>query len=313
LIYEYATLVSFLISCIVLLGASFYYNQLKKSSPLRYGSANAQKIVARTELWDSFVRVFIVLLLCSRMIVFLAAPLEILQVNLPDDNFMRFLIAGFLFSNLWLIFLILFIFKKEIKTENRFKYQISLILFTIFFTIIDLTSSSILFLKGYFSIFQQHTYSASVFTMQDIHARTPLLIFLLLLMIMQVTLFTLFFVRRSLNHVHQYWMSLILYVFVLTLYIVGVGLYIVGWKESSLIKLQLFSLHYGFWGWIFLFFFSLLIVSNLIAFLLLRFRPIMSNPQRARNLLSPLLKLGFIGLWGTSILCLTPHVLILFY
>ena len=313
MIYEFASLISFLLLGIILLGASAYYSQLRKSLPLRHGAGSVQKIVARADIWDSVIRTVIILLLCSRIIIIFTAPVEILTVNLPDNNFILFLINGFFFSNLWFIFLILYIFKKEIKTESRFRYQSSLILFTIFLAIVDLVFSAVLLIRGYISIFQKHTDAVSGFIMQDIQAQNPILVFLLILMMVQVILFALFFIRRSLIHIHQYWMSMLLYVVLLTYYIFSVGVYIIGWKESSMIKLQVFSMQYGYWGWIFLFFFSLLIVSNLIGFMLLKFRPIMSNPQRARNLLSPLLKLGFIGLWGTSILCLTPHVLILFY
>jgi hypothetical protein len=151
------------------------------------------------------------------------------------------------------------------------------------------------------------------FTMHDIDAMTPLLVFILILLLIQIILYTLFFVRRSLIHVRQYWISMFLYISILAFYLLTAGLYIIGWQDSSVIQLKLFSIHYGYLGWIFMLFFAVLIICNACGFTFLQLRKQMTNPQRARNLLSPLLKIGFMGLWGTSIIGLMPHLLIWFY
>lgn len=252
------------------------------------------------------------LLLISKIVLLLFGPDTLLKENTFSKAEILIFVVNFFYAILWLM-VVLFLFEsKEVKQELLLDYlkKTGYAIILLFF--MDFLIEGIVYLT---TITDYMTFSVSSIILEPAEPIKNAYLFIggiLVLTLILVILFISFLVKRNIR--------ILRYLELLTLSIVLVNSYlvvfytkaVVGWNESFVFLLKLFSYKYGFTGFIFLIVLAVILVTNSSIILLFNLKNYFINEQNIRHKIINLTKVGFVATCILSCMVIWPYVYLQF-
>ena len=315
MIYEYALILTFLSLSFILFFSAYGIDSLKELLLIR--SSNEGELYrsknARLELWYKLVLVFISVLCFIRMVLFLFTPTELSKFPAVPSTVIHLLITSFIFQICWILLLYFLYQKNEIRLEERALFLKKSFYFSIIIAISDTLVTLIIFFQSFFYSFTLKGGIVVPLPPSLNFLYTPLLILILLLLIIFSSLFFLYILRRSMIILKQYWITMLLLIFVTLIYTLVNSLGNLGWYENIHFRLSLFSWSYFFLGWVFLSFIAITVFCNVSSIILYSIMDKFVNPLKFKNQIVSYLKMGFLSALSFTLLAILPNILLWIY
>lgn len=315
MISEYLLIICFLsLSLILFISATGFKNaknivllrNVEKSEILR-------KKNARLELWYRLIVFFISVLVIFRSILIFYSPSEFLSLSYIPKEIVHHLLINLILIIFWIVILYFFYIKGEIRLDERYVYLKGLYSITVFIALTDVIFSTALYYTSFSGFFLTKSSGISPYLTQLSSKYVPLLWIHVLLLFLSTGIFILFILKRAIRILKQYWISLLM------LFIVGITFTLLstvnnlGWNESTVSIMSLFSLNYMFLGWIVLGFLAASILCNALAVLVFSMLNKFTNQAKFKTYVITLVKMGFTTAITFAILVLLPELILWIY
>jgi len=309
LIYEIATLSSFLFLILIFIINTYQVSFIKEvtRSEVEYlkfsKKLNALKIT---------LLVFIVLLLVSKLILLLFGPDTLLKESAFSSAEILIFVVNFFYAILWLLISLFLIESKEVKHEFILVYlkKISNAITLLFF--LDFVIEGIVYLTTITDYLTFSVYSAENSLAESLQDTLLPIIVIIILTILLVALFISFLIKRKIRILRYLEFNTLFLYFAIGYLVFFCTGSIIGWNESLVYLLKLFSFKYGYTGFIFLIILAVTMIMNSSVVLLFNMKQFFSSEQQLRNKIINLVKVGFIATCILSCMAIWPHVYLWF-
>jgi hypothetical protein len=309
LIYELATLSSFLFLILIFIINTYQISLIKE---LKLSEETVSNSLKKINILKNTLSIFIILLLLSKVILLLFGPDTLLKELSFSSSEILVLVVNFFYAILWVMILLFLYQFQEIKQEftldylKKTSYSIALVFFLDFLLegIVYLTNISEYMSMSVVTIEKRMTepYPDSLF----------LLILIVLLTILLSGFFISFLIKRKIRILRYLELcTLLLLIAIGYLVFFGTGA-IIGWNESYVYLLKLFSFTYGYTGFIFLIVLAVTLITNSSVVLLFNMKEFFNHEQQLKNRIINLIKVGFVATCILSCMALWPHIYLWF-
>ena len=222
------------------------------------------------------------------------------------------LVVNFFYAVLWFMIVLFLYQSQEIKQEfildylKKISYSITLVFF------LDFLLEGIVYLTTI-----SEYMSLSVFTIvKKMTDPYPDLLYLIVLIVILTALlsglFISFLVKRNIKILRYLELATLLLLFAIG-YLVFFGTSaIVGWNESLIYLLKLFSFDYGYTGFIFIIVLAVTLITNSSVVLLFNLKEFFNSEQQLKNRLINMVKVGFVATCILSCMAVWPHIYLWF-
>jgi hypothetical protein len=198
---------------------------------------------------------------------------------------------------------------KQIKHEDQLLYFRKVMFFSVILALVDIGITGFLFLNSYQHFFLPKANNLKVLSHHILQYAPYILTILAILLIILTILYIMFILKRSFKFLNQYWIVMVLLLFILIIYALSISLNQLGWYDSMQLRMKLFSWHYGYFGWISLIFFSTTIFSNISAIAILALKDRLINLNQIKHKMFFFIKLGFASIWALALIIAFPDIL----
>ncbi len=311
MIYEIATISAFIVLVLIFLSSIFLYSFcLKKEKKLNKETPVSTKKI-RISLY--FLVFFISLLILVKLTIFLFAADTILSFDQIAPGEINQIITHFFYTVFWIIILFSISLKKDVVDDYQIVFIRRITLACILLFFLDFLLSGTVYVMNvlhYFNI------QISVLDFSIIPAPTDTTILLLIisvLLLILIGLFIAFILKRRIRILSYYELTYLLLLSGIGYFLIIDSSNLIGWNESVVYRLKLFSFEYGYVGFIFLIVLALSLVSNSLIVLLFSLKDIFVDSQMPKRKIISYLKIGFVSviiLFGLNIM---PHIFIWIY
>lgn len=315
MIYEYGVIGTFFSLGLILFITTRYLSISKKVSNGNISLDNKSNRTSNTRFgfWITTISILIIILFLSRFSTFIFAPPEILNLIYIPNLFFYFLLFSFLCLIFWAICFFLINLLKQIKHEDQLLYFKKVMLFSVSLTLVDIGITGLSFLNSYQHFFIPRAINLKVLSHHILQYAPFILLMLAILLVILTILYIMFILKRSFKFLNQYWIVMILLLFILAIYTLSISLNQLGWYDSMQLRMKLFSWQYGYFGWISLIFFSTTIFSNISAIAILALKDRLINLNQIKHKMFFLIKLGFSSIWALVLIVAFPDILNWYY
>lgn len=315
MIYEYGVLGTFFSLGLILFIATRYLSINKKVSNANITPENKSNRTTNTRIgfWITTLSISIIFLFLSRFTTFIFAPPEILNLIYIPNLFFYFLLFSFLFLIFWAICVFLITLLKQIKHEDQLLYFRKVMVFSVILALMDIGIAGLLILNSYQHLFIPRTINLRILSFHILQYAPFILLIVAILLIVLTILYIMFILKRSFKFLNQYWIVMIILLFILAIYTLSISLNQMGWYDSMQLRMKLFSWQYGYIGWISLIFFSTTIFSNISAIVVLALKEKLINLNQIKPKMFFLIKLGFASIWALVLIVAFPDILAWYY
>lgn len=308
MIYEFATLLSFLFLILTFIVNTYQISLVKeiKNSEQEF-SAYKKKINALSKT----ISTFIILLLISKLFILLFGPDTILNANSFSNAEILVLFINFFYAVLWLMIIIFQFQSHEIKDEFILDYvqKISYAVALVFF--LDFILAGIVYLTTISDYMSLSVVADKQELVQSLPDMSYIILIILFLTIALTIFFISFLIKRHIKILRYLELvTLLLLISIGYLVFFGTGP-IIGWHESLKYLLILFSYKYGYTGYIFFIILAVTLITNSSVILLFNLKRMFNNEQQIKNKIINMVKVGFVASCILSCMALWPHIYLL--
>jgi len=309
LIYEIATLLSFLFLILIFIVNTFQISFIKE---LKKGEEEYAKFSKKLNAIKFTILIFIVLLLFSKFILLLFGPDTLLKEFSFSRAEILIFVVNFFYAILWLMICLFLFESREVKQEFILDYlkKISYFIATLFF--LDFFIEGIVYLTtitDYLSLSVHATENSIAEPLNE--SFLPIIIIIALTVVLSA-FFISFLIKRKikiLKYLEFTTLFLLLAAGYLVFFCSGS---IIGWNESLVYLLTLFSFNFGYTGFIFLIILAVTLLTNSSVVLLFNMKEFFISEQQLKNKIINLVKVGFVATCILSCMAIWPHIYLWF-
>jgi hypothetical protein len=312
LIYQIAIISSFIILIILFLLSTFLYSLCKKNIKENLKQEKVPIPQKKLGIIKNLVLIFISLLILIKLTIFLFSSNTILTFDPISPGEIDFLIITFFYAVFWVIILFSILITKEMKDEYLiiFFKKISTAIIVLFF--LDFCLAGIVYILN-IKYYLDFAISNSTIKILSADPNTSILLsIILLLLIILAGLFSTFILKRKIRILRYYELTILLLLSIVGYLVMTGTSNLIGWNESAIFRLKLFSFDYGYVGLVFLFLLAVTLITNSFVILLFNSRKIFINSQMIKNRIVNNMKIGFISTLALCGLAVMPFILIWF-
>jgi len=274
LIYEIATLLSFLFLILIFIVNTFQISFIKE---IKKGEKDHVKFIKKLNALKFIILIFIVLLLFSKLILLLFGPDTLLNEYSYSRAEILIFVVNIFYAILWLMICLFLFESREVKQEYILVYlkKISYSITTLFF--LDFFIEGIVYLTtitDYMSLSVHATDNSIAEPLQE--SILPIVVIIILTILLSI-FFISFLIKRKiqiLKYLEFTTLFLLLAVGYLVYFCTGS---IIGWNESMVYLLTLFSFNFGYTGFIFLIILAVTLLTNSSVVLLFNMKDFFSS------------------------------------
>lgn len=309
MIYELATLSSFIFLILTFIINTYQISLIKE---IKINEEGLSQYIKKINIIKTTITIFIIFLLISKLMVLLFGPDTLLNEFSFSSSEILILVVNFFYAVLWFMIVLFLYQSQEIKQEfildylKKISYSITLVFF------LDFLLEGIVYLTTI-----SEYMSLSVFTIvKKMTDPYPDLLYLIVLIVILTALlsglFISFLVKRNIKILRYLELATLLLLFAIG-YLVFFGTSaIVGWNESLIYLLKLFSFDYGYTGFIFIIVLAVTLITNSSVVLLFNLKEFFNSEQQLKNRLINMVKVGFVATCILSCMAVWPHIYLLF-
>ena len=309
MIYELATISSFLFLILTFIVNTYQISLIKE---IKLKEEDLTKSFKKLNIIKNTLSVFIIILLLSKMIVLIFGPDTLLKEYTFSSSELLVLVVNFFYAILWFMIILFLYQSQEIKQEfildyfKKISYSITLVFF------LDFLLEGIVYLTTI-----SEYMSLSVVTIKEkmIEPYTEFLYLIILIALLTVVLsgfFISFLIKRNIRILRYLELSTMLLLFAIGYLVFFSTGSIVGWNESLVYLLKLFSFEYGYTGFIFLIVLAVTLITNSSVVLLFNMKEFFNHEQQLKNRIVNMIKVGFVATCILSCMALWPHIYLWF-
>ena len=309
MIYELATLSSFIFLILTFIINTYQISLIKE---IKINEEGLSQYIKKINIIKTTITIFIIFLLISKLMVLLFGPDTLLNEFSFSSSEILILVVNFFYAVLWFMIVLFLYQSQEIKQEfildylKKISYSITLVFF------LDFLLEGIVYLTTI-----SEYMSLSVFTIvKKMTDPYPDLLYLIVLIVILTALlsglFISFLVKRNIKILKYLELATLLLLFAIG-YLVFFGTSaIVGWNESLIYLLKLFSFDYGYTGFIFIIVLAVTLITNSSVVLLFNLKEFFNSEQQLKNRLINMVKVGFVATCILSCMAVWPHIYLWF-
>ncbi|MCK4799143.1 MAG: hypothetical protein KAT05_17355 [Spirochaetes bacterium] len=309
MIYELATLSSFIFLILTFIINTYQISLIKE---IKINEEGLSQYIKKINIIKTTITIFIIFLLISKLMVLLFGPDTLLNEFSFSSSEILILVVNFFYAVLWFMIVLFLYQSQEIKQEfildylKKISYSITLVFF------LDFLLEGIVYLTTI-----SEYMSLSVFTIvKKMTDPYPDLLYLIVLIVILTALlsglFISFLVKRNIKILRYLELATLLLLFAIG-YLVFFGTSaIVGWNESLIYLLKLFSFDYGYTGFIFIIVLAVTLITNSSVVLLFNLKEFFNSEQQLKNRLINMVKVGFVATCILSCMAVWPHIYLWF-
>ena len=309
MIYEIATLLSFLFLILIFIVNTFQISFIKEIKKDEKEYVNFSK---KLNVIKYIILIFIILLLISKFILLLFGPDTLLKEFSFSRAEILIFVVNFFYAILWLMICLFLFESKEVKQEYILDYhrKISYSITTLFF--LDFFIEGIVYLTTITDYLSLSVYATENLTAEPLYETFLPIVVIIILTIVLNTFFISFLIKRKIK-ILKYLEFTILFLLLAVGYIVYFCTgSIIGWNESLVYLLKLFSFNYGYTGFIFLIILAVSLLTNSSVVLLFNMKEFFISDQQLKNKIINLVKVGFVATCILSCMAIWPHIYLWF-
>ena len=309
MIYELATLLSFLFLILIFILNTYLVSFVKEVTNAK---TEYVKFVKKLNALKISILIFILLLLLSKLILLIFGPDTLLKESAFSSAEILIFVVNFFYAILWLLISLFLLESKEIKQEfilvylKKISYSITLLFFLDFFIegIVYLTT-----ITEYMTLSVYSAENSLAEPLQD--TLLPIIVIITLTLILAGS-FISFLIKRKIRILRYLEFNTLFLLFAIGYLVFFCTGSIIGWDESLVYLLKLFSFNYGYTGFIFLIILSVTMITNSSVVLLFNMKQFFISEQQIRNKIINLVKVGFVATCILSSMAIWPHVYLWF-
>ena len=305
MIYELATLSSFLFLILTFIFNTYQFSYIKeiKSNDEKFSSYGKKLNAIKVS-----ILIFIVLLLISKLIVLLFGPDTLLNEQSFSSTEILVFVVIFFYSVLWLMILLFLYQSKEVKNESLLEYlkKISYSITLVF--ILDFMIEGIVYLTTISDYMTFAVSTSNINISEPIQNSLVLIVIIVILIMLLSGLFLSFLIKRNIRILRYLELVTLLLLFAIGYLVFFNTSNIIGWNESLVYLLKLFSFKYGFTGFIFLIVLAVTMITNSSVVLLFNMKEFFVNEQQLKNKIINMIKVGYVATSILSFMSIWPHV-----
>jgi hypothetical protein len=309
LIYELATLTSFLFLILTFIINTYQISLIKE---IKNDKEEVSNYIKKINIIRITIIIFIVFLLISKLIVLILGPDTLLNEQSFSSVEILVLVVNFFYANLWLMIYLFLLHSKDVKQDSilgylkKVSYCISILFFLDFLfegavylmTISDYMSLSVILIEKNL--------------VKSVQNSLLLIVFIIVLTALLSGFFISFLVKRKIKILRFLELSTLLLLLAIAYLVLFDISSIVGWNQSLIYLLKLFSLKYGFAGFIFLIVLAVTLITNSSVVLLFNMKEFFINEQQIKNKIINMVKVGYVATCLLSFMVLWPYVYLWF-
>ena len=305
MIYEFATLFSFLFLILIFIVNTYQVSFINEAKSNEEEYLN---FVKKLNALKNTILVFILLLLVSKLVLLLFGPDTLLKETSFSSAEILIFVVNFFYAILWLMISLFLLQSKEVKQDFLLEYlkKISLSITILFF--LDFLIEGIVYLTTITDYMSLSVSSIENAVAEPIQDSTLLILVIVVLTAILSTFFITFLIKRNIRILRYLELSTLFLLIAIGYLVFFCTGSIIGWNESLVYLLKLFSFNFGYTGFIFLIVLAVTLITNSSVVLLFNIKGFFNSEQQLRNKIINLVKVGFVSTCILSCMAIWPHI-----
>lgn len=309
MIYELATLASFLFLILTFILNTYqlsFLNEIKNNNE-KYSNYNKKLNALKV-----FTSILILSLFISKLIVLLFGPDTLIKEESFSNAEILIFVVNFFYAVLWIMILLFLYQSKEIKQDFLINYLQKISYFITLVFILDFVIEGIVYLTTINDYLSFSVSALKKLPSEPVSDTYVVVTIIIILTIMLTILFILFLIKRNIKLLRYLELTTLVILFTTGYLVFFKTSSIIGWNESLVYLLKLFSYRYGFTGFIFLITLAVTMITNSSVVLLFNIKEFFNNEQQLKNKIINLVKVGYVATSILSCMAVWPHIYLWF-
>lgn len=309
MIYELATLASFLFLILTFILNTYqlsFLNEIKNNNE-KYSNYNKKLNALKV-----FTSILILSLFISKLIVLLFGPDTLIKEESFSNAEILIFVVNFFYAVMWIMILLFLYQSKEIKQDFLINYLQKISYFITLVFILDFVIEGIVYLTTINDYLSFSVSALKKLPSEPVSDTYVVVTIIIILTIMLTILFILFLIKRNIKLLRYLELTTLVILFTTGYLVFFKTSSIIGWNESLVYLLKLFSYRYGFTGFIFLITLAVTMITNSSVVLLFNIKEFFNNEQQLKNKIINLVKVGYVATSILSCMAVWPHIYLWF-